>query len=118
MGGPPAVHVDHRPWGRFELLLLNGRASVKVLTVEPGARLSLQRHARRDEWWQMLDDGLEVEVDGQARAVPRGERAWVPRGAAHRVRNTGDAPARFLEIAFGDFDEDDIERLADDYRRA
>ena len=43
---------------------------------------------------------------------------WIPRGATHRVSNPHDVPGRFLEIALGDFDEDDIERLEDDYARA
>ncbi|MDP9395238.1 MAG: hypothetical protein M3Q27_13765 [Actinomycetota bacterium] len=42
----------------------------------------------------------------------------MPRGTIHRVTNPGGHPARFLEIAFGHVDEDDIERLCDDYGRA
>lgn len=116
--GEPQPTIDHRPWGRFDLLALNERVSVKILTVEPGRRLSLQRHAGRDEWWHILDAGLVVEVDGVERETLVGDRVWIPRGATHRVRNTRGAHARFLEIAYGTFDEGDIERLEDDYRRA
>jgi hypothetical protein len=31
--------------------------------------------------------------------------------------NSGDQPGRLLEVAFGHFDEADIERLEDDYAR-
>jgi mannose-1-phosphate guanylyltransferase/mannose-6-phosphate isomerase len=33
------------------------------------------------------------------------------------MANSGNEPGRLLEIAFGYFDEDDIERLQDDYHR-
>lgn len=113
----PEVHVDERPWGKFEQFTLNTESSVKCITVDPGHRLSLQRHEHRDEWWTVLDDPLVVEIDGKTWTAERNERIWIPRGMTHRVANTGGAPARFLEIAFGHFDEDDIERLADDYTR-
>ncbi len=40
---------DERPWGRYEVLEEQPGFKVKVLEVKPGARLSLQRHARREE---------------------------------------------------------------------
>ena len=113
----PSSYLEERPWGRFELLVLNRQVSVKVITVAPGQRLSLQRHAGRDEWWQMIDPHLCVEVDSVTHSPEVGEHVWIPRGTAHRVSNPHDAPGRFLEIALGVFDEDDIERLEDDYAR-
>lgn len=113
----PRSYVEERPWGRFELLVLNQQVSVKVITVAPGQRLSLQTHLHRDEWWQMLDPHLCVEVDSVTHSPDPGEHVWIPRGTTHRVSNPHDAPGRFLEIALGFFDEDDIERLDDDYAR-
>lgn len=113
----PDVVVDERPWGRFEQFCHNEPTTVKVITVEPGHRLSLQRHTHRDELWTILDDTLDVELDGQPRTVGRGEMVWIPRGTTHRVANTGSRAGRFLEVAFGHFDEADIERLSDDYAR-
>jgi mannose-6-phosphate isomerase len=98
-------------------LALNTVLSVKILTVHPGCRLSLQRHMRRDEWWHVLDNDLVVEIDGAERAVDVGDRVWIPRGTTHRIANRGTVSARFLELAYGHFDEDDIERLADDFAR-
>lgn len=114
--GPQSYVVD-RPWGRFEVLASNELVSVKLLSVAPGARLSLQRHRYRDELWHVLDDGLVVEVDGKDRPVAVGDRVWIPRGRAHRVYNAGTIEGRLVELAFGHFDEEDIERLADDYGR-
>ncbi len=111
------VTTVERPWGRFEQFVTNRRATVKVITVDPGQRLSLQRHHDRDELWQLIDGRLDVEVDGRRSTLMIGERLMVPRGATHRMGNPGEVPARMLEVAFGEFREDDIERLEDDYQR-
>jgi len=112
-----AIEVSERPWGRFEAFVQNQRVTVKIITVEPGHRLSLQRHAHRAEMWRALDEPVTAEVDGDLHTLKAGETVLIPVGAVHRLGNTGHQPARILEIAFGDFDEDDIERLEDDYQR-
>ena len=91
--------------------------SVKIITVEPGHRLSLQRHGHRAEMWHVLDGPVDVTVGERRWSVAAGEDVWVPGGAVHRLGNSGDRTARLLEVAFGDFDEADIERLEDDYTR-
>ena len=111
------VLVDERPWGRFEQFVLNEAVTVKIITVNPGQRLSLQTHEQRDEMWQILDGPLEVQVEDRIWAAQPGERVWVPLESRHRITNKGSEPGRVLEIAFGVFDEDDIERLEDDYER-
>lgn len=111
------IVVDERPWGHFERFTLNQPSTVKIITVIPGQRLSLQRHEHRDELWTALDAGLQVEIGGESWAPQVGDKVWIPRGTTHRVAAAGDNPSRFLEIAFGHFDECDIERLADDYQR-
>jgi len=112
-----ASFVSRRPWGGFQQFATNEPVTVKIITVEPGHRLSLQRHQHRGELWQILDVPIDVEVDGRAWSAEVDEQVWVPRGAVHRMTNRGDRAGRLLEIAFGHFDEDDIERLQDDYSR-
>jgi mannose-6-phosphate isomerase len=111
------IPMTTRPWGSFEVLLSNAPATVKVITVAAGQRLSLQRHQARDELWQMLDGPVDVEVDGRLSVSHRGGRVWVPRGSTHRLGNSSEQSVRVLEVAFGEFDENDIERLEDDYER-
>jgi len=113
----PATFVVERPWGRYEQLASAEVVTVKVITVMPGCRLSLQRHAHRSESWYVLDGPVDVLVDGVDRVLHVGEQIMVPVGAVHRLGNPGTRPARVLEIARGDFDEADIERLQDDYAR-
>lgn len=106
-----------RPWGRFEQFVSNERVTVKIITVEPGHRLSLQTHDRRGESWLLLDEPLDITVGERTWSAVAGERVWVPVGSQHRIGNSGSRPARILEIAHGHFDEADIVRLDDDYAR-
>ncbi|WP_411283311.1 phosphomannose isomerase type II C-terminal cupin domain [Lapillicoccus sp.] len=106
-----------RPWGQFEQFTLNEQTTVKIITVQPGARLSLQRHEHRGEFWQVLDGPMDIQVDDRSWTAQCGEQIWVPQGSTHRMGNSTDQPARILEIAYGTFDEQDIERLEDDYAR-
>lgn len=111
------IFTIERPWGNFQQFACNRRVSVKIITVEPGHRLSLQRHARRGEFWQVLDVPIEVTVGERTWSAEPGEAVWVPVGWVHRMANKSDRPGRLLEIAFGEFDEADIVRLEDDYDR-
>lgn len=111
------VVESERPWGGFQQLVSNQSVTVKIITVQPGHRLSLQRHTLRGEMWTVLDVPIDIVVGDRQWTAERGETIWVPQGATHRMGNGGDAPGRVLEVAFGHFDEDDIERLQDDYAR-
>ena len=113
----PSVVVDHRPWGQFRRYTCDETSTVKLITVEAGQPLSLQRHANRDELWVVLDEGLVVQVGDEIRTATAGDEFFIPRGVVHRVTG-GDRRGRFVEICFGDFDEDDIERLEDRYGRS
>ncbi|WP_240487312.1 phosphomannose isomerase type II C-terminal cupin domain [Actinomadura flavalba] len=113
----PPVLTERRPWGAFEQFTLNEPSTVKIIHVEPGQRLSLQRHRHRDELWVALDPGAVFEVAGRRILPEVGERVLIRAGDTHRLGSAG-AAVRVMEIAFGEFDEEDIERLEDNYGRA
>lgn len=114
----PGEHVfDIRPWGRFDQYSHDETTTVKVITVDPGERLSLQRHERRSEYWIVLDGPVDVTVGGDSWTAQTGDKIWIERGEKHRMGNSCAQPVRVLELAYGTFDEDDIERLEDDYSR-
>ncbi len=112
-----AIIEDVRPWGKFRRFPHEDAGSIKIVTVEPGGRLSLQYHDGRDEFWVVLDAGLEITVGERVWQAAPNEEIYIPRRAAHRVRNVGTAPARFMEIWIGRSSEADIVRLQDDYHR-
>ena len=112
---------DVRPWGSYTVLEDAEPEGFKVkrLTVQPGHRLSYQRHAHRSEHWFVIRGGGVVTVDGRDVDVTAGSAVDVPRGAAHRITNTGTTDLVFVEVQHGDsFAEEDIERLEDDYGRS
>ncbi len=117
---PLGREQDHRPWGSYTVLD-DAAASHKVkrIVVEPGKRLSYQRHERRAEHWFMVEGSARVTLDGRQWDLGPGEAIDIPRGSAHRIENPGPVPLVFVEVQHGDyFGEDDIERLEDDFGRA
>lgn len=118
MQKPNTLHVE-KPWGSFSQYALNTTSTVKILTCKPGQQLSLQRHAHRNELWVALDEGAVVELDGQVLTPDRGAEIWLPANSIHRLSCPAGTPhpVRIMEISFGVFDENDIERLEDVYGR-
>jgi mannose-6-phosphate isomerase len=113
------VEAEQRPWGGYEVLSDEPTHKVKRLTVEPGQRLSYQRHSHRSEHWFVVGGEGVVTIDGDERPVAAGDAIDVPVGAAHRISSTGTEPLVFIEVQHGrSFGEDDIERLDDDYGRS
>lgn len=107
-----------RPWGRYEVLSEGANFKVKTIWVEPGHRLSLQRHQKRREHWYIVAGVADV-VLGEATFQRRaGESVEVEIGELHRIGNSGSETMIFIEVQTGSyFGEDDIERLDDDYAR-
>jgi mannose-1-phosphate guanylyltransferase/mannose-6-phosphate isomerase len=112
----PDIPVVVRPWGSFKQYANNHEVTVSLMTVRAGQRLSLQAHTGRAELWIVLDEGALVQV-GEAVLHPRaGEEIWIPANARHRLSSDG-PEVRVLEVAFGNWQQEDITRYDDDYRR-
>jgi len=112
------LEYDERPWGNYQVLDEGEGFKVKRITVLPGKRLSLQKHARRDEHWVVVRGRALATRNGELVEVGLREAFDVPAGATHRVENPGDEPLVFIEVQYGDYlGEDDIVRLEDDYGR-
>jgi len=109
---------NYRPWGHYENLLERVDHKIKELVVNPGERLSLQKHQRRAEHWTVVSGEALVTVADRETLLTPGQSVDVPRGAIHRIMNPGEIPAVLVEVQMGDyFGEDDIIRLEDDYDR-
>lgn len=106
-----------RSWGYYRVLHEVEGTKVKELTINPGEKLSMQRHTSREEYWHvtsgraivnaMLPTGYffpPVELDVHSNyKVPKGE--W------HQLTNPFDIPCKLVEIQFGlECNEEDIER--------
>jgi len=106
-----------RPWGSMRQFSLNTPTTVKIISVKPNEVLSLQSHTKRAEFWRVISGSGFFEIDGEKVAVSIGDEKEVPMGSKHRMSAGGDG-MQVLEIAFGDFDEEDITRYEDKYGRA
>jgi len=110
---------DKRPWGHYEVLYDQSDCKVKRIEVLPDGELSLQRHKRRSEHWQIVSGEAVVTLGDDKITLKAGESVDIPLGIKHRIKNTGTQNMTFIEIQHGDyFGEDDIERFQDKYGRA
>lgn len=113
----PTVDLVERPWGKFSQYARNQDCTVSLMTVQPSLQLSLQSHAGRAELWIVLDDGASVQVGDEVRLCRPGEEIWIAVGEKHRLSCVGERPCRVLEVAFGNWQQSDITRYADDFQR-
>lgn len=113
----PDVAFVSRPWGTFKQYANNEDSTVSLMSVLPGQRLSLQSHTGRAELWIVIDDGAVVQVGDSIAEYNAGDEIWIPANERHRLSCKGDKPVRVLEVAFGNWQQDDIERYDDDYKR-
>jgi mannose-1-phosphate guanylyltransferase/mannose-6-phosphate isomerase len=108
----------HRPWGFYESVHQGDRFQVKQITVNPGAKLSLQKHYHRAEHWVVVNGTAVVERDKEETLLRENESIFIPLGAIHRLTNPGKVPLNLIEVQSGTYlGEDDIVRFEDDYAR-
>ncbi|MGE5221823.1 MAG: cupin domain-containing protein [Omnitrophica WOR_2 bacterium] len=112
----PDVERVTRPWGSFAQYAHNQEVTVSLMTVEPGQRLSLQAHTGRGELWIVLDEGVSIQVGEQVTEGHPGDEFWIPANTSHRLTSLG-RRGRVLEVAFGNWQQEDVLRFADDYQR-
>ena len=113
------VHVrEYRPWGFFENIQSGKRHKVKHLYVNPGKRLSLQKHAKRSEHWVVVQGVAEVTIGKKVETLKENDSVYIPVETVHRLANPGQEPLGIIEVQTGSYlGEDDIVRLEDDYER-
>lgn len=108
----------HRPWGFYQAVHAGERFQVKRITVNPGARLSLQKHRHRAEHWVVVGGTALVTRDGERMVVRENESVFLPVGSVHRLENPGETPLNLIEVQSGHYlGEDDIIRIEDDFAR-
>jgi len=108
-----------RPWGYYRVLHeYPPNIRLKELTVDPGQRLSMQRHSQRNEFWFVaqgtatvytLDISTDFELVGE---FGPHQHIWIDDRQWHQLCNQGSEPLRIIEIQYGpDCREDDIQRF-------
>ncbi len=107
-----------RDWGYYRVLHQNGsNVKLKELTVDPGKKLSLQRHFKRSELW-FVSEGVATlyTIDYSSDYSKQGTYGQfvtihIPKNEWHQLANETDTPLKIIEIQYGeDCIEEDIER--------
>jgi len=110
--------TTQRPWGSFTNISVGPGFQIKRIFVKPGARLSLQSHARRAEHWVVVQGHPRVTCGETVRELAENEHIFIPLGARHRIENLTDSPVEIVEVQLGSYlGEDDIVRYEDIYGR-
>ncbi len=108
----------HRPWGSYEGLVSAERFQVKRIIVNPGCRLSLQKHHHRAEHWVVVKGTAQVVRGDETFMLGEDQSTYIPLGEVHRLENPGMIPVELVEVQSGSYlGEDDITRIEDIYGR-
>jgi len=107
-----------RQWGYYRVLHEVGdHTKVKELTVEPGQRLSMQRHQHRAEHWFVAEGTATVytinkSTDSELQGVyHKHQSLHISNTQWHQLCNESTEPLKVVEIQYGaQCAEEDIER--------
>lgn len=115
-------HISHtivfRPWGNYQTTDEGERFQVKRLVVNPGEKLSLQKHHHRAEHWVVVQGTAQVTRGDDVLMLHENESIYIPIGTTHRLENPGKIPLHIIEVQSGGYlGEDDIVRFDDTYGR-
>jgi mannose-6-phosphate isomerase-like protein (cupin superfamily) len=107
-----------KPWGHELIWAHTDRYVGKVIVIEAGSRLSLQRHEAKDESVLVLSGRLRLHLEDDDGVIRQhdlgvGEHRHVPTGRVHRF----EAIERCELIEVSTPELDDVIRLEDDFGR-
>jgi len=108
-----------KPWGHELIWAHTERYVGKVLVIEPGKRLSLQKHLEKDESIYVMSGRLRLHLEDDAGVVrvedlAAGEHRRIAPGRIHRFEAT-ELRVELLEVSTPELD--DVVRLEDDFGR-
>ena len=109
----------YRPWGKYDSIDSNHEYQVKKLTVNPGAKLSVQMHHHRSEHWVVVAGQARVHYGSESFDLKVNESTYHGKEVVHALENQGEIPLELIEVQVGSYlGEDDIVRFSDQYGRS
>ncbi|MBI4651327.1 mannose-1-phosphate guanylyltransferase/mannose-6-phosphate isomerase [Candidatus Desantisbacteria bacterium] len=110
--------TTYRPWGSYTILEEGEKYKIKRIVVNPGEKLSLQKHSYRSEHWVVVKGTAKVTIGDRKLSVNINESVYVPKLTLHRLENPDNVPLELIEVQNGEYlGEDDIVRINDIYGR-
>lgn len=108
-----------RPWGSYTVLNTGKGFKVKLVTVSPKDRLSLQKHNFRSEHWVVVRGEAKITNGRNILFLKENESAYIPKKGVHRLENPANKPLKIIEVQCGEIlKESDIYRISDSHGRA
>lgn len=108
----------YRPWGKYDSIDSADGYQVKKLTVNPGAKLSVQMHQYRSEHWVVVSGKARVYYGAESLDLNVNESTYHSQKVIHSLENPGEEPLELIEVQVGSYlGEDDIVRFEDNYGR-
>lgn len=109
----------YRPWGFYTVLQRGEGFLIKIIQVNPGAKLSLQMHYHRSEHWVVLSGAAKVIRGEEEHHLNSGDSIDIAAMVKHSLQNPGKVNLSIIEVQRGSYlEEDDIVRFEDIYGRA
>ena len=109
----------YRPWGYYDSVDNGDGFQVKRIFVNPGSKLSMQKHKKRAEHWIIVKGIALITCGNRVFELKSSQSTFIPKGEVHRLENKQTIPLEIIEIQTGEYlGEDDIIRLEDDYHRS
>ncbi len=107
-----------RPWGYYDSIDAGDGFQAKRISVNPGAKLSLQKHKYRAEHWVIVSGVAKITCGKKIFKLEKNQSTYIPKGEIHRLENEENIKLEIIEIQTGSYlGEDDIIRLDDEYER-
>jgi mannose-6-phosphate isomerase len=115
---PDTGRIVNKPWGHELIWALTDRYVGKVLVIEAGKQLSLQRHVVKDESIYVLSGRLRLHLEDDGGTVRQvelrpGDYRHVPTGRIHRFEAID--RCELIEVSTPELD--DVVRIEDDFGR-
>lgn len=113
-GRKEALHhrTVYRPWGYYDSVSSGALDQVKRITINPGKKMSLQKHERRAEHWVVVKGTARVTKGDDIITLKENESVYIPFGVLHSLENAGQGILEIIEIQTGQsFGDEDIIRI-------
>ena len=95
-----------------EVTWANAKAKIKSLIVNPGKKLSYQKHSLRNEHWFVIKGNATIKLNGEEFKVETFNYFDIKVEDWHQLINNGDDDLIVVEVQFGDeCIEEDIENF-------
>ena len=116
--GTPDRRRHYRPWGHYRAIDFGPAHQVRRLVINPGQRLSLQKHQQRSKHWTVVAGEAEVTLGEAVSTLGAAQSIHIPAGTVHRAANHGTVPLEIIDVQCGAYlGDDDVVRIEDDYGR-